>query len=105
MEAAVTKDQGIYTEVRKARSLIFEFRYNNVANLISRANQISYNQTRIDSFINSNPPLLTSDITVFNEYIELVRSRYLSDQINIADSLLHCGTDLIIGLKKEYNLD
>jgi hypothetical protein len=105
LEVVETKDQGIYNEVRKARALIFEFRYNNIANLISRANQVSFNQSKIDSFIKSNPPLLTYDKTIFNQYIELVRSRYLQNNINIADSLLVCGKELIKELKREYHLD
>jgi len=52
-----------------------------------------------------NPPLLTYDKTVFNEYIELIRSRFLRSKVRSADTLLvHAGV-LITQLRKEYHLE
>jgi hypothetical protein len=97
-------DRDIYLEIRKARPKIFEFKYNDAANNIWLANKISFSQARIDSFLLTNPQLLTYDKTTFNEYIEMVRSRFLHYQLNDADTLLKHATDLIIKLKKGYHL-
>lgn len=97
-------DVGIYTEVRKARAKIFEFKYNEAANDIYQANKTSLNEPAIDSFIQSKPPLLTYDKTLFNEYIEMIRSRFLLYQIGDADTLLFHAITLIDQLKKDYNL-
>ncbi len=101
-----TNDQmngDVYTEVRKTRSMIFDFKYNEMANQVVQKNKISYSQTRLDSFINTNPPLLTYDKTVFNQYVELVRSRFLNSNVAFADSLLNQATRLLDELNKEYN--
>ncbi|HVM89891.1 MAG TPA: hypothetical protein VMT76_17015 [Puia sp.] len=98
-------DIGIYVEVRKARSKIFDSKYNNAANQIWLANKISFKQQRIDSFIKTNPPLLSYDKTLFNDYVEMVRSRYLWLKVNNADTLLAHATVLLKDLKKEYNLE
>ena len=95
----------IYAEVRKSRAMIFEYRYNDIANNIYRANRKSYNQGRIDSFFKSNPPLLSYDKVLFNEYVELVRSRFMHANVTLADSLLSQSTKLIQELKEKYNLD
>jgi hypothetical protein len=92
----------IYTEIRKSRAQIFDFRYNEIANNISRANMISFNKQKIDSFIASNPPLLNDDKVMFNQYVELVRSRFMRTNVVYADSLLQQATGLIGQLKKEY---
>ena len=97
-------DQGLHIEVRKTRARIFEFRYNAVANNIYQLNRTSPDQKQIDSFFLSNPPLLSYDKAVFNEYIELVRSRFLNLKVRSADSLLVHATNLISDLKKEYHL-
>jgi len=97
-------DRGIYVEIRKARSKIFEFKYNDVANHIYLANKISFSQGRIDSFIRTNPPLLTYDETNFNEYLEMIRSRFLQLKVTEAENLLQNATALLDELKKEYNL-
>ena len=97
-------DIGIYIEVRKARAKIFDFKYNDAANSIYQANKILFRQERIDSFIKTNPLLLNFDKASFNEYLEMVRSRYLQGQVTNADTLLQHATILIEKLKKEYNL-
>jgi hypothetical protein len=104
-EKAEETDIGIYVEVRKARSKIFDSKYNNAANQIWLANKISFKQQRIDSFIKTNPPLLSYDKTLFNDYVEMVRSRYLWLKVNNADTLLVHATLLLKDLKKEYNLE
>ena len=34
----------------------------------------------------TNPPLLTYDETLFNEYLEMIRSRFLPNQLKDADT-------------------
>ncbi|MBS1667600.1 MAG: hypothetical protein JST58_09510 [Bacteroidetes bacterium] len=98
-------DNGLYVEVRKARSKIFDSKYNNLANQIWLAKNTFMMQPRIDSFVKTNPPLLSYDKTLFNDYVELVRSRYIWLKVNNADSLRAHAALLIKGLKKEYNLE
>jgi hypothetical protein len=95
----------LYTEVRMSRARLFEFKYNEEANAISQTNRISFNQTKIDSFIRTNPPLLSYDKPLFNEYVELVRSRFLQGEVTSADTLLNRGSLLISALEKEYHLE
>lgn len=95
----------IYADVRKSRALLFDFKYNDIANNISQANRISFDQTRIDSFIRTNPPLLSYDRTLFNQYIELVRSRFMRTNVSLADSLLDHSTLLITELTSKFKLD
>ncbi|HVZ57753.1 MAG TPA: hypothetical protein VG870_13935 [Chitinophagaceae bacterium] len=93
----------VYTEVRKSRSRIFDFRYNDIANNIVQANAVAFDQRRIDSFMATNPPLLSYDRTQFNEYVELVRSRFMRSHVTQADSLIRQATELINELKKAYD--
>ena len=92
----------ISTEVRKLRSQIFAFQYNEVANQISRAKTID--QTKIDSFIKTNPPLLNKDPAVFNQYLEMVRSRRMADRLKDLKELQLLAIELLGELKKEYEL-
>jgi len=96
--------QGIYTEVRKVKALLFNFKYNDAANTVSQGIYRKYKRASIDSFINTNPPLLSTDKVVFNQFVELVRSRFLKTQAANADSLNHHAIALIGALKKEYGL-
>jgi hypothetical protein len=95
---------GIYTEARKSRALIFQFRYNDMANNIVQANWKEFNRARIDSFMNSHPPLLNQDKVLFNQYVELVRSRFMHSNVVLADSLLNQSYKLIKELEKKYDL-
>jgi hypothetical protein len=101
----------IYGEARKSRALIFEFKYNDLANNIAqannvgRANKASVDQNKIDSFMRSNPPLLSYDKTLLNQYVELVRSRFMHTNVLLADSLLSQSNKLIQELEKKYGLD
>ena len=104
-ESTGEMNRDLYVEVRKSRAQIFEFKYNVTANNIYQANKISFSQKNIDSFVNTNPPLLTYDKVLFNQYIELVRSRYLHNKVSEADSLLSRATSLIGELKNEYRLN
>ncbi len=66
-------DQEVQLEVRKLRGKIFDFKYNNAANLIvRRAVYENFYQPAIDSFIRTDPPLLTFDKTIINEYAEIM---------------------------------
>jgi hypothetical protein len=98
----MTRD--IYTEVRKSRAGIFDFRYNDIANSIAQVFKIKPDRERLDSFLRSNPPLLSYDKTLFNQYVELVRSRFMRTNVTYADSLQQQASVLINELKKEYHL-
>jgi hypothetical protein len=98
------QDEGIWIEVRKIRSQIFDVQFNEAGNNIYQSNRISFDRRKIDSFIQTNPPLLSSDKVVFNQYLELVRSRFMHSKIRDADTLLAHSVLLIADLKKEYHL-
>lgn len=105
MNALIEIDQPIFLETRKARAKIFDFRYNNNANkLVQRSIYGQLNQETVDSFINTNPPLLSYDKTTFNEYAEWCRSRNLKQQQLNAEDAFQLATDLIVNLKKEFHL-
>jgi hypothetical protein len=97
-------DREIYVAVRESRAKIFELKYNAQANHIVDANRISFSQKRIEAFIHSNPPLLTNNKAVFNQYVELVRSRFLMGYVHLADSMKNQATSLIKEIKKDYRL-
>ena len=99
-------DGNIYAEVRKLRAQLFDFRYNDIANTIFQTRLTDVNHgLRLDSFMRSNPPLLSNNRILFNQYIELVRSRFLRrSMVAYADSTLKEATVLISELKKEYSL-
>ncbi|HEX5152484.1 MAG TPA: hypothetical protein VFW07_13635 [Parafilimonas sp.] len=98
-------DMDVNLEVRKLRSLIFDVRYNAAANNIYLSNPGHPDQRKIDSFMLTSPPLLTYDRVVFNQYLEMVRSRFFRNKIRDADSLLNIGTKLISELKEEYHIE
>jgi len=104
-EKLAEMDIAIYTEVRKARAKIFEFKYNEVANDIYQASKDHLNREAIDSFFTTNPPLLSYDKTLFNEYLEMIRSRFLPVYLARAKNLKEHATALIEHLKKVYNLE
>ena len=98
-------DGNIYTEVRKLRAQLFEFKYNDMANTIYQTNLKTFDYRRVDSFTRSGPPLLSNNKILFNQYVELVRSRFLRRSIvGYADSTLNQANILISELKKEYHL-
>lgn len=97
--------RGVYVEVRKSRAQIFDFRYNDIANNIAQARKLKETYSAVDSFMKTNPPLLSYDKTLFNQYVELVRSRAIRfSNIPEAISLLKQATVLLDELKKEYHL-
>jgi hypothetical protein len=118
MKLSEEQGAGIYAETRKARARIFEFKYNEQANDIFHGLRLSSSagnadpygmmvasrQAKIDSFKKTNPPLLSYDKTLFNEYIEMVRSRFLYLKVQSADTLKHRATELINLLNKKYDL-
>ena len=104
MRSLEDNDMMIYAEVRRIRGQIFEFRFNSIANNIAQHNYRSFDQSKIDSFIASNPPLLTSDKSLFNQYVELVRSRFMGRRVILADTLLSKARILLSDLRKEYRL-
>lgn len=88
------------------RARIFDFRFNNASNnVVRKAVYENFNPSVIDSFIQTNPPLLTSDKIVFNEYAELVRSRNLRQQLKNANDALVLATEIIKQLTDKYHLE
>ncbi|HET6767031.1 MAG TPA: hypothetical protein VFH08_06525 [Chitinophagaceae bacterium] len=105
MKALNEIDQPIFLETRKARARIFDFKYNNDANKIVQSSvYVDYNSIRIDSFISINPPLLSDDRILFNEYAELCRSRNIRQQQRNAKDALDLAVFIIGLLNKEYHL-
>jgi len=106
MQSNEQTQESIYTEVRKLRAQIFDFRYNDIANTIAQQYYKDHSDYgRIDSFLKTRPPLLSYDKTLFNEYIELVRSRFIRVyNVGAADSLMHQASVLMQTLKTEYHL-
>jgi hypothetical protein len=104
MKIYETNEQGIYIEVRKLRAQIFDFKYNEIANNITRIKNNNY-QAAVDSLVKANPPLLSYDKVLFNQYIEMVSSRFLGRKVTMADTVLNHAVALIGTLKKEYSLD
>jgi hypothetical protein len=110
MQTTEASLNSIYGEARKSRALIFEFRYNDQANNIAqfnnvgRASKSSVDQNKIDSFMRSNPPLLSYDKTLLNQYVELVRSRFMHTNVLLADSLMSQSKKLIRELEQKYDV-
>jgi hypothetical protein len=99
-------DHILFAEVRKLRAQIFEFQYNKLANdLAVTSHPEKTNWNKVAAFCNSNPPLLTYDKTIFNQYLEMVRSRFMDRKIVAADSLLKSASKLIDDLKRGYNIE
>jgi hypothetical protein len=98
------QDEEIWTEVRKIRSQIFYVQFNEAANDIYQLNKVSFDRKRIDSFMQTTPPLLSNDKAIFNQYLELLRSRFMHSKVRDADTLLLHSVSLIDDLKKEYHL-
>ena len=110
IESYMEKDLPIYTETRKTRSMIFDFRYNMLSNEIAQSlyqamsSGVAFDRQRLDSFMKANPPLLTYDKNILNQYTEMCRSRSLrplTQNLQIAFSL---AEELIADIQKEYNL-
>ena len=105
MKANDVNETEIYAEVRKARAQLFDVKYNAIANDIYQEMKKTHSTAKLDSFKKSNPPLLSYDKTLFNIYLEMVRSRFLSLKISRADTLLHHANELIGLLNKKYPPD
>jgi len=105
-------DHSIYIETRKARAKLFDFRYNMAANNIVqrygnstiRNGNSTIMEKAIDSFVKLKPRLLTKDKILFNEYVELCRSRSLGRVTNNYKRALDLATNIIIQLENEYDL-
>jgi hypothetical protein len=96
---------GTYTEVRKIRAQLFNFKYNAIINDISHIKDAKVRQAKVDSFIKTNPPLLNTDKVLFNQYVEMVRSRFLDRDVVSATDILNHADSLIIALKKKYDVE
>lgn len=98
-------DRPLYVETRKARARIFGFEYNARANTIIQTSLYeSYNRAAIDSFMKINPPLLTTDKIIFNEYAELCRSRNIKQQVQNAKKALSLTVLIRSQLQKKFHL-
>jgi hypothetical protein len=105
LQTLTSIEQSIYLETRKARSRIFDFRHNLKANkVVAESVYRVYNQAAIDSIIATNPPLLSTDPLVFNEYAELCRSRNLRSVQNNMERALGLARDIISTLVREYHI-
>jgi hypothetical protein len=102
MKLNETNQQAIYTEVRKYRGQIFAFTFNDSANNVYKAFRTTKSYAPVAAFIQTNPPLLSYDKVLFNQYIEMVRSRFMQLEVANADTLLHRATALIGDLNKEF---
>jgi len=96
---------GTYTEVRKYRAQLFNFKYNNVINNISAIKNTKVKMAKVDSFMKTNPPLLSTDKVLFNQYVEMVRSRFLDRDVIFGTEILNHADSLIVALKKKYDVD
>ena len=99
------QDGRIFTEVRKLRSQLFYVQFNDKANDIYQSNRVNPDRQKIDSFLLANPPLLSSDKRIFNQYLEMVRSRFIPSKLRSADTLLVDAIAIIQDLQKEYHLE
>jgi hypothetical protein len=99
------QDARIFSEVRKLRAQLFYVQFNDQANDVYQSNRVKPDRNKIDSFIHSNPPLLSTDKTIFNQYLEMVRSRFIPSKIRSADTLLVRATAIIGDLQNEYHLE
>ena len=98
-------DHSIFIETRKARAKLFDFRFNRIANnIVQQFGLNPITEKAIDSFIALKPPLLTKDRIIFNEYVELCRSRNLGQVTNNYKRSLELATNVIVQLENEYNL-
>src|SRR5205807_6387434 len=96
-------NRNIYAEVRKTRAMIISFKYYEMINQIGQKTNFA-NQASIDSFISTNPPLLNYDKTLFNEYVELVRSRFMREyNVYYGAALSKQANLLLTELNKEYD--
>ena len=99
------QDARIFSEVRKLRSELFYVQFNEQANDIYQARKDNDSRQKIDSFLLSNPPLLSTNKTIFNQYLEMVRSRFIPLKLRSADTLLVRATAIIEDLQNEYHLE
>jgi len=98
-------DHSIYIETRKARAKLFDFRFNMAANnIVQQFGRNTITEKAIDSFVNLKPRLLTNDKIIFNEYVELCRSRNLGQVTNNYKRALELATNIIVQLENEYDL-
>jgi hypothetical protein len=98
-------DRLVFLETRKARAAIFDFKYNLDANeVVQSAVYNSYRPAVIDSFMQINPPLLTTNKIQFNQYAELCRSRNIRQQLRNARDALKLANSIMVLLNKEYHL-
>ena len=103
MQLLQENDHPLFVEVRKLRAQIFEFQYNyQLNNIVQYGYLHGIDTVALNKFIKSNPPLLTYDKSVFNQYVEMVRSRFMDRNVNYANRVLSCDIDLLKDLEKEY---
>jgi hypothetical protein len=100
-----TLSAGTYTEVRKFRAQLFNFKYNAIINNISAIKDTRLRRMKVDSFLKTNPPLLNTDKVLFNQYVEMVRSRFLDRNVLMGTDILNHADSLIIALKKKYDVE
>ena len=111
LETADNGDALIYAEVRKLRAQLFAFQYNKASNdvwqEVSPGPGYKYptkkaDLEKVNAFSKSSLPLLSYDRVVVNQYVELVRSRYMDRKVSLADTILKHADRLIESIKKQY---
>jgi hypothetical protein len=105
LKAFETLSTGTYTETRKYRAQLFNFKYNAIVNNISAIKNTRLRRMKIDSFLKTNPPLLNIDKVLFNQYVEMVRSRFLDRDVTMGTEILNHADSLIVALKKKYDVE
>lgn len=101
-----TEDLPFQLKTRELRSQIFDFRYNDKANRLVLDSSDLKNYALVDSFIKSNPPLISKDKMVINQFAEFcrVRRRIFELLFQYQQQALQIAKELIVELKKEYRL-
>jgi hypothetical protein len=97
-------DRPVYLETRIARARLFKTRYNSDASRLINRDPDNDNRAKLDSFLQSDPPLLTRDKMLFNEYAELCRSRNLRRQLDNLKDAIGNAISIIALLEKKFHL-
>lgn len=99
-------DQLLWADLRSIKGQIFEFQYNKEANdMITYSHPDKRNFVKIAAFCKQDLPLLTYDKAIFNQYLELIRARFLSYKVIDGKKILKSATKLIADIKKEYHIE
>lgn len=107
IESQNAEDLPFQLKARELRAQLFDFKYNNVANRLVLDSVDLKNFSIVDSFMRSDPPLISSDKVLFNQFAEFcrVRTRIFVLLVRHQQNALRLAKELIADLKKEYHLE